>query len=592
MKAKSLFIAALAVAALSACSKDEGQNVGSERPIFSGVINGVNTRAVDREWQAGNTIGIIAGDGTTQFNVPYKVSAKTENGSFTPKGDKYISFTSNKPETFIAYFPYSSKMTSVSDTYYIPDEDDATSTVVTTDADHQGENIDFLWSSAVGSSLNPDVNFVFRHVMSEITLNFTKGTGVNSLEGLEFTLSGLNLNGKFNVMTGETQLEGSDTEEIKLAVGDDVTDNTETATKTAIFFPQNVSTIELTVSLGSSNYSATLQLPKATNNQLLAGYNVEFNITVNISSLSTASGSVIGWNTQQGSYATVITKLGDRAAEGAKLYDLAMSDGTFITVLKDGDVDVSDLSDDQLANVVGIVYWLSTTGDNAITPLTDDKILETDHSDCTHGYILALKDMVSGGTVWQGSEESIFETFQSKDGNSMNPDAGGSYQSIVIENDDTNQLQKALGYNNTKVLRAYNYYFADANHKVLPIKYLDEFAAENDAPKGSSGWYLPSPKELVLINNTSEGLTTNIEFTHNYGKQQQLTDIKNILNSLSGKGIAEDFSNFYWSSSEYSYTSSKESRYYAWSVEFDYDYGYVSYYGRNTYGYVRAVCAF
>jgi hypothetical protein len=217
--------------------------------------------------------------------------------------------------------------------------------------------------------------------------------------------------------------------------------------------------------------------------------------------------------------------------------------------------------------------------------------LETDYSDCTHGYILALKDMVSGGTPWQTSEESIFETFQSKEGNSMNPDAG-SYQSIVIENDDTNQLQKALGYNNTKVLRAYNYYFADANHKVLPIKYLDEFAAENDAPKGSSGWYLPSPKELVLINNTSEGLTTNIEFIHNYGKQQQLTDIKNILNSLSGKGIAEDFSNLYWSSSEYSYTSSKESRYYAWSVEFDYDYGYVSYYGRNTYGYVRAVCAF
>jgi hypothetical protein len=199
--------------------------------------------------------------------------------------------------------------------------------------------------------------------------------------------------------------------------------------------------------------------------------------------------------------------------------------------------------------------------------------------------------MVSGDIKWQDSEESVFETFQSKDGNSMNPDAG-SYQSIVIGYDDTNHLQKALGYNNTKVLRAYNYDFADANHKVLPIKYLDEFADENDAPKGSSGWYLPSPKELVLmvLEDNSE-----IRF-YDYGSiTTQFSNIQLILEALGEN--ASEVGRLYWSSSESKYTEELDgeivSKYYAWVVYFySICYGRVNDYSKDGSNYVRAVCAF
>jgi hypothetical protein len=435
--------------------------------------------------------------------------------------------------------------------------------------------------------------------MSEITLNFTKGEGV-SLKDLTFTLSGLNLKGTFNVMTRETQLEGNDTNDITLAVGSDVTDETETATKTAIFFPQNVSSIELTVSLGSSNYSATLKLPEATNYQLLAGYNVEFEITVEKNALKTDNGSIIGWNTQAGTCATV-TEWGDHKADEAKLYDLAMSDGTFITVWEEVDgtnkysENIEKMTEDQLANVVGIVYY---KGD----PTADDDLLKTDHSGCTHGYILALNDMYTTSVQWM--DDAYTDYFVSNEIDSwtsgLKPDGGTSIhikydKHLDSESDwkgDKTKLNKALGYNNTKLLRAYNYYYADYSHKVRPIESLDLFAAKDEAPNGSSGWYMPSPKELVLLLDGN----SSIDFFSGGGITTQFGNIQNILDAL-GEKYASKMGDSYWSSSEYEchekIAHGDAVNYYAWHVNFDgSNYGKVDGSSKSDSKYVRAVCAF
>jgi hypothetical protein len=342
-----------------------------------------------------------------------------------------------------------------------------------------------------------------------------------------------------------------------------------------------------------------LKLPEATNYQLLAGYNVEFEITVEKNALKTDNGSIIGWNTQKGNYTTAF----GHEADEAKLYDLAMSDGTFITVWDDNDAsaystNINKLSDDQLANVVGIVYY--TSGD----PTADDALLANDYKDCTHGYILALKDMAlddegnAKGVKWQDdyySEESVSKAIDDDMDSKFKPQ---SSESILIEYDDTKtsdkgdtqKLNRALGYNNTKLLRAYNYYYSDATHKVRPIEYLDLFAAKNAAPKGSSGWYLPSPKELVLIleNNNS------IEF----GKGKSITDqFKNIQGILKALDNASKMGDYYWSSSErkYTYTSDDKTafNYKAWIVFFYSSlHGQVEGNNKDTGNYVRAVCAF
>jgi hypothetical protein len=592
MKTKSLFIAALAVAALSACSNEEEPYVNGGSPVFTGVIDGVKTRAVDSEWQANNTIGITAGDGAIHFNVPYMVSGKG-GSSFSPKNsEKFVSFTSSKPETFTAYFPYSSKMASAKSSLYIPDEDDATSTVAT-DSIHQGENVDFLWSSAVGSQGNPNVGFVFKHVMSEITLKFKKGD-VSSLKGLKFTLGGLTLKGNFDVLTGETNLaDGSSAENVTLAVGSDVTDASTEASKTAIFFPQNVSSIDLTVTVGSSSYSAVLALPEATNKQLLAGYNVEFEITVNKNALKTDNGSIIGWNTQSGSYATTF----GHEAKDAKLYDLAMSDGTFITVwdTKNSTVDLSGLTQTQLDNVVGVVYY---TGDLTGKDI-NDKVLQSEHSNCTHGFILALKNMSESRVMWM--DDSDFTS-------SVNGEIGkvdskfkpSSYEQIIVSYDSedneivTLSADHALGYNNTRLLRAYNYYYADYKYKVRPIEPLDLFAASNESPKGSSGWYLPSLKELVLLQGNDE-----VEYEKNGDASEKFMAVKSVLNGLKTVGVdAAEVSGDYWSSTEcgYSYYDTDCETYVlfrAWTVGFSYNrYGYAYAGGRKNTNNLRAVCAF
>jgi hypothetical protein len=305
-----------------------------------------------------------------------------------------------------------------------------------------------------------------------------------------------------------------------------------------------------------------------------------------------ASGSIIGWNSQAGDYST-ITKYGDHSATEAQIYDLAMSDGTFISVWGSGQSDattnIGNLSETQLANVVGIVYWLSS---NNVTPITYDKVLKSEHSNCDHGYILALKELSSGEIPWQDkSYDDCSVALAIKD--TMSADFKPSeYDPIEIEYgaDNTSTLMsKALGYNNTKLLRAYNYYFADYNHKVRPIEYLDLYSAKYEAPKGSSGWYLPSSKELFLINKN----LTDIEACNSYGEQTQLTNIIDLLSILNGKGIADYFRGYYWSSSECKYTYGRVY-WQTWYVNFNGNrgYGYVDRFVKNHTISARAVCAF
>jgi hypothetical protein len=122
------------------------------------------------------------------------------------------------------------------------------------------------------------------------------------------------------------------------------------------------------------------------------------------------------------------------------------------------------------------------------------------------------------------------------------------------------------------------------------VDYIDLFTVSNEAPKGSSGWYLPSPKELVLINNSSNE-STDIMFYTNYG-EQQIKYIKKILTALKEKDIAEDLDDLYWSSSELEIVYNKNLGWYGCVVLLNSSYGYVSEYDTGAGCYARAICAF
>jgi hypothetical protein len=588
MKLNNILKIALIAPFLVACGEsDEFDGNAGGVATFSGTIEGVNTRMYDDAWEEDDAIGVsvvTSGSATTGSNVKYVIT-KDGDVNFSPDSAK-ITYGDKNSVDFAAYYPYDGNLPKDGIIKF-------TSAPIS----------DYMFAKGSGNSSKPNVKFQFSHVMSQVALNIKPGTGVDISNLTKISLGNVIQAGTFNTLTGEVALTSGATAS-SASVSLELSSETSSINLTLNFLPQTLSTLNLELTVGETTYTATLSLPTVDDEQgLLAGRSVRYDITVNKSSLNASNGTIVGWIKDTGSFASGM--LGTHMADEAQLYDLALSDGSFISVFNtdNNTVDVSGLTDTQLANVVGIVYWLSTgSEDNAVTPLKDDALLASDHSGCAYGYILALKDMAldedgdAKPIQWQDRNyytESVSDAINGMD-EKFKPQ---SENSILISYDrtqdsgETEKLNKALGYNNTKLLRAYNYYCADYSHKVRPIEYLDLFAAKNEAPKGSSGWYLPSPKELVLM----LGDNSNIEFYSGKSITNQFDNIQRILEALGEN--ASKMGDWYWSSSECKYTKGVEDEavinYYAWRVDFNWsNYGYVNDGDRSNYEYVRAVCAF
>ena len=111
MKAKTIFMATLAAAVLTACNNDENTviDIGASQATFTAAIDGqVNTRAYDRTWEAGDAIGIsgISG-GITYTNVQYITDSDGTSGNFTvgTQGNE-IYYQDDNSVTFTAYYPW------------------------------------------------------------------------------------------------------------------------------------------------------------------------------------------------------------------------------------------------------------------------------------------------------------------------------------------------------------------------------------------------------------------------------------------------------------------------------------------------------
>lgn len=288
MKTRLFTFAALALA-LSACTNDdENLNNGSVAAVINAEISdAVSTRASGTAWAERDEIGISESRfGYT--NVPYR----WESGKFTPTGT-IIFFQDDDPTTFSAYYPY--------------DADGGTLTA-TTDATAQQDQpaIDFLYATgATASTHNPEVNFTddtdaggkdcsFHHCMSQITLTFKEGSGVDfsTIQPTGYTLSGLMLTGSFDTTTGTAE-----TDDATAAQDLDMTLTNGALTSSVILFPQTKASIGLSVYYNSQPYTATLTIPDGA---LKAGNNYTYTVTVRNKDLSISSATISDWNPVNG----------------------------------------------------------------------------------------------------------------------------------------------------------------------------------------------------------------------------------------------------------------------------------------------------
>lgn len=288
MNTRLLPIAVLALCAAACTNDDENLNDDSVAAVINAEISdAVATRASGTAWAERDEIGISESRfGYT--NVPYR----WESGKFTPTGT-IIFFQDDDPTTFSAYYPY--------------DADGGTLTA-TTDATAQQNQpaIDFLYATgATASTHNPEVNFTddtdadgtdcsFHHCMSQITLTFKEGSGVDftTIKPTGYTLSGLMLTGSFDTTTGTAE-----TDDATAAQDLDMTLTNGALTSSVILFPQTKASIGLSVYYNSQPYTATLTIPDGA---LKAGNNYTYTVTVRNKDLSISSATISDWNPVNG----------------------------------------------------------------------------------------------------------------------------------------------------------------------------------------------------------------------------------------------------------------------------------------------------
>ena len=130
--------------------------------------------------------------------------------------------------------------------------------------------------------------------------------------------------------------------------------------------------------------------------------------------------------------------------------------------------------------LIGVVCWLGNL-------TSSDPALKAAFPDCKNGLVMSVNAV--NGIKWQTNPANVA---------SWQADYASSFTSIQVNysNGATN-LDKALGYNNTQVLRAYNAENPETAVDVCTA--LDEFAAAHPAPAGTSGWYIPSVKEVSYM---------------------------------------------------------------------------------------------
>lgn len=201
--------------------------------------------------------------------------------------------------------------------------------------------------------------------------------------------------------------------------------------------------------------------------------------------------------------------------------DYLYSDGTFSGSL------------DESKTVIGIVFWTGNPGEF-------DKTLSEDHPGCTNGLAVSLAE--GAPATWQSGYQACSESVSS-----WLASHGFSFLPMECGNDGSapDYLNKIMGYNNTRAIEQFNSDPSNASWKVEALDFITEHRKKVPAPASTSGWYLPSAKELSLLCSGEIGF--NIWDFLNIN-----TSVKDLINEKLGKieGATLLFDGGYWSSTE------------------------------------------
>lgn len=198
---------------------------------------------------------------------------------------------------------------------------------------------------------------------------------------------------------------------------------------------------------------------------------------------------------------------------------------------------------------IGMVFWV---GD----PTEDDATLKKDHPGCTHGLVISLtevKDKLAWQENWKAEDVQVGAWV--KENTDYLPITAGAGDNIEL----------IRGYNNTKAIEAWNKTYPES--AVIGVRDAVAYRSEVKAPEKSSGWYLPSAKELSLLcTGVVEGTILDINDVNYTTEQVQANE--RFLNGrlMTVEGAQEiDMWIYYWSSSACSSDDESAYQVYMWT---------------------------
>ena len=557
MRIRFFALAALALS-LAACTQDElagdKRLPEGEYPVViraTGLsveatpLAAPSTRAaVDGDWQGVTSVALKMGDAVKEYTVT--ASTDFKSATLSRENDPYY-WTSRDPITVSAWWPFNNA--------------NITQMPAVKVAEDQSKLADFQNSDFI-SAENRKVEFnnptlEFTHRTARVTIELKPGTGFTSVAGATVSLVSLSAD------------NGNPTA-IK-------TYNASGNTYEALTAPQTVAAGKpfVKVELGGGTFYFRPQ-----NNVVLeAGNRYKYTVKVNATGL-TLEGCTIGeW--ADGGEETVESIVFKTDLSTAKVGDFITTDGKLLEMTES-----MTLSEEVKKRIAGVVFWVPEKKDpnrQTQASLQSDEVMAKAHPNCTHGLAVSLKD-VSAEMKWQGGQYEAVLNFQR--GDAFNPAYDKSlFKPIASNNGSSHPINFILGYQNTLILRAYNVYcksIGSGNKVVLPVDALAGFETNNPSPSNSTGWFLPSPKELHIL------CYKDVDNIGRYWEDPSYTDTRDIVNKslIAADGGTFAYNYYYWSSSEFGGFLS-----HAFLVNFR-NSNVISvskYY--NTYR-VRAVCAF
>lgn len=290
-------IAAMLAAGCSEENNEPGGNVPNAAIITASVgkAGGVaSTRASNTAWDAGDCIGISASSAkgkTNYVNIRYQ----TDGSVFRPVPgaageDNTLYFQDASPTEFTAYYPCEGANGTRPGS-------DGIFTKTLTATDQSPENlpaIDYLWAQQTAQSSSPEVDFLFSHRMSRITLRFKAGTGVVfPADGPTYTLTGVSTAGTFDTSTGEAKATGTASTLENLPTT--ITTGGQ-PTGTVILWPQAANAVRLQLTLDGTTFGAALTFPVGTAGGGLApSTSYTFNVNVERAYIKIEKADIEDW---------------------------------------------------------------------------------------------------------------------------------------------------------------------------------------------------------------------------------------------------------------------------------------------------------